>query len=433
MTHDARTNRGDGAAATCDPGSADLVGRISSVLALARIVGPPRRVGPSDWLEHLPFVRWLVEVMRPETVVESGGRDGIGFCALCEAMERAEVDGLAVAVAPGATDCMEAVVGKRYGTFARILKSEPAQAAGRFGTDRIDLLCLRARDEADVPQAEIEAWRPFLSERAVVLVAGTSRGGGAAALVETLRREHRVFDFVHGGGLAVAGLGGQLPPAVERLLAEGGEPGTRRGLRETFARLGQACAMARELQALRSGVPPRSAPPPVSSPAARTPLADVPAVPVSEELKAARALLRERAGEIAILTRELIRTQDALAAAQSDTVRLRSTIAALEADRAESDRLRSMVTALEADRAESDRLRSMITALEADRAKSGRLRSKITALEADRAKSDRLAEECLRSVEKVYRSTSWRITAPLRAVSRGLRRVRAVSRGLRRV
>ena len=93
---------------------------------------------------------------------------------------------------------------------------------------------------------------------------------------------------------------------------------------------------------------------------------------------ALHALLRERTAEVALLTREVIRLQDALAAAEADLLRDRPLA---------------------------------ITPVPAPRAMPGGededLRARLEAAE--------------RHIQDLYDSTSWRVTAPMRALSRALR------------
>src|SRR5882762_6331857 len=70
---------------------------------------PVRMVEPADWAEHVPFAFWIVENLKPDTLVELGLDSGNSYCAFLQAVqtlglatrcfgvrhERSEVEGLA--------------------------------------------------------------------------------------------------------------------------------------------------------------------------------------------------------------------------------------------------------------------------------------------------------------------------------------------------
>lgn len=111
--------------------------------------------------------------------------------------------------------------------------------------------------------------------------------------------------------------------------------------------------------------------------------------PETDDALALQDLLRERTAEIVMLTRELVRVQDALAAAQADLLRDRSVITAI-ASEPESPRFPSEGDWNDA-QPEIDALRARLEAAD-------------------------------RHIQDLYQSTSWRVSAPLRALSRAIRR-----------
>lgn len=59
---------------------------------------PHRLVFPGPWAGHLPFARWLVKAARPELLVELGTHTGNSFSAFCQAVRRLETPTRAFAV-----------------------------------------------------------------------------------------------------------------------------------------------------------------------------------------------------------------------------------------------------------------------------------------------------------------------------------------------
>src|SRR5258708_4194521 len=52
----------------------------------------------SAWLEHAPFAFWLVDALRPSSIVELGVHHGFSYFAFCQAVQRLEIKAQCVAI-----------------------------------------------------------------------------------------------------------------------------------------------------------------------------------------------------------------------------------------------------------------------------------------------------------------------------------------------
>ena len=59
---------------------------------------PPRRLVLSAWSLHVPFGMYLVDILRPASIVELGTRKGVSYCAFCQAVKHLGIHANCVAV-----------------------------------------------------------------------------------------------------------------------------------------------------------------------------------------------------------------------------------------------------------------------------------------------------------------------------------------------
>ena len=319
---------------------------------------PARFDGTSAWFGHVPFASWLMQAARPRLLLEIGTGDGVSYSAFCQAVQRLLLPTRCFAVHPsGGGGTFEDFHAQHFAGFSRLLRPGPDAAPDRFDDGSIDLLHLDGPGAAQ----DLEAWLPKLSERAVVLLHGTAdRGDGVGRLWAELSSRHPSFGFVHGKGLGVLCMGTAAPDAVLALCRVTGRPADR--LRGLFAALGarwEAAFLARHGE---HGIAGRD------------------------------ALIREQESRIAGLESRR-RTAEAAATARGT---------------AEAADLATRAARTEA-------------ALARARAMIGELRKKVAPLRTEQAARE-AAERSLVRVEAerdwLLSSTSWRLTAPLRKLSR---------------
>src|SRR5947199_4543027 len=95
----------------------------------------------SSWLEHAPFGFWLIDALRPLSVVELGTHNGCSLGVFCQAVHALGVDCRCYGVAqsdvhPGFRDHIE----NHYGSFSSLIRSNFDQARAHFADGLIDLL-----------------------------------------------------------------------------------------------------------------------------------------------------------------------------------------------------------------------------------------------------------------------------------------------------
>ena len=211
---------------------------------------------PDDWSGHVPFMLAIVDLLRPRRFVEVGTLRGTSFFAALQAMTKTGQDGQAVAVSSWAVEPSReaefrgayedfAYLARKYASRTAILRMAPETALHRFDEGSIDLLHLDGLCGLDGARAMLDAWRPKLSDRGVVLIhdiASRGAGFGVWRLWEEVRAAAPALEFCHAGGLGVALLGKAPPPALLGLVRAAADPVVAVLLSEHFGRMGALSA-----------------------------------------------------------------------------------------------------------------------------------------------------------------------------------------------
>ncbi|GGG36012.1 hypothetical protein GCM10010964_24910 [Caldovatus sediminis] len=368
-------------------GAADLAALADSLGIDEEIDWPPAHLAPSAWLEHVPFAFWLVKALRPSCIVELGTHWGVSYGAFCQAVERLGLDTRAYAVDSWRGDAHAGHYGEevfaavstlnaaRWSGFSTLIRAEFDAARAQFAAGEIELLHIDGLHTYEAVANDFHTWRDAVSpRRGVVLFHDTNvreRDFGVWRLWRELAEAHPHFEFHHGHGLGVLGLGDDPPAPLAALFEAQTQPERAARLRALFAARGAA---VRQRQAL------------------------------------AEAEARRRDGDAAIGS----------ARAEAEAARAEAAAQRLRAARLEA--------ALELRGAGGGASRAAAPGSDAVVATLAEEDWREAALQALRAERDALREQLdqlRRQLDTVLASASWRMTAPMRAV---VRRVPTLSR-----
>ena len=207
----------------------------------------------SAWIEHIPFAFWIMEAFGPSCVVELGTHTGVSYLAFCQAAQKLGIDTRGYAVDTWQGDEHTGFYGeevfqklsqihdRRYGWFSRLVRTTFDEAARHFDDGSIELLHIDGLHTYEAVKHDFETWRPKLAPRALVLLHDTNvreRDFGVFRLWRELAQTHAHFEFLHGHGLGVLGVGSGFPSVVAALFGASRQPRTASRIRELFARFG---------------------------------------------------------------------------------------------------------------------------------------------------------------------------------------------------
>ncbi|MFO1126867.1 MAG: glycosyltransferase [Rhodospirillales bacterium] len=208
---------------------------------------------PSSWYEHVPFAYWVTRALAPDCLVELGTHFGLSYLSFCEAIDRLGLPTTAYAVDTWQGDEHAGFYGQEvydklaqlhdphFSRFSRLVRATFDEAVGQFADGSIDLLHIDGLHTYEAVKHDFETWRPKLASSAVVLFHDSNvreRNFGVWKLWQELAASHPHFEFLHGHGLGVLGIGTGFPPALTALFAAGETPRMGQQIRNLFARLG---------------------------------------------------------------------------------------------------------------------------------------------------------------------------------------------------
>ena len=147
---------------------------------------PVRLVDPPSWVPHIPFAFWLIDALRPRTVVELGTHTGVSYSAFAQAVQILGLDAATYAVDTWKGDHQAGFYGEdvfeewasfhddHFCAFSRLVRSTFDEALSKFPDGGVDLLHIDGLHTYEAVRQDFESWFPKLSNRAVVLMHDTN-------------------------------------------------------------------------------------------------------------------------------------------------------------------------------------------------------------------------------------------------------------------
>jgi O-antigen biosynthesis protein len=208
----------------------------------------------SGWIEHAPFAFWLIQVVRPRILVELGTHQGFSYFVFNQAQQRVGSKTGCFAIDTWRGDEHAGFYGEevfesvqahnaRYSDFSQLIRSTFEEAITHFADESIDLLHIDGRHFYDDVKRDFETWKPKLSSRGVVLFHDTNvrtHDFGVFRLWDELAAVYPHFEFVHGHGLGLLGVGTDVPHALRSLFAVSHDSLLTTQIQNAYAHLGKS-------------------------------------------------------------------------------------------------------------------------------------------------------------------------------------------------
>lgn len=217
----------------------------------------PNYITKSAWLEHIPFAFWLAETLQPKRFVELGTHYGSSYFAFCQAISQQNWDAQCFAVDTWQGDEHAGIYGREvhaqvyehnqrnYADFSTLIKTSFDEALQHFADGSIDLLHIDGLHTLDAVRHDFDSWLPKLSTQGVIIMHDTNvrkNQFGVFKLFEELKEKYPHFEFSHGHGLGVIGVGVNQIDAMQKFFSLSTNRSATRYTRDIFSHLGRACS-----------------------------------------------------------------------------------------------------------------------------------------------------------------------------------------------
>ena len=221
----------------------------------------------SAWLEHIPFAFWLINAHRPRVLVELGTHYGSSYFAFCQAIDQLNLSTKTYAVDMWKGDEHAGFYGENvysaveshnkhlYSRFSTLMRTSFDEASEHFSEGEIDLLHIDGYHSYEAVKNDFDVWLPKLSNRGVVVFHDSNvrkDNFGVYKFVSELRKKYPCFEFSHGHGLTIVGVGSDQTDTMIQLFSADNNANKVRHIQAIFSRLGKACADEYEVKKIKA-------------------------------------------------------------------------------------------------------------------------------------------------------------------------------------
>ena len=209
----------------------------------------------TDWIGHIPFASFLIDVLRPELVVELGVFYGDSYSAMCQAAKVEETGTRLVGIDSWEGDIhtgkyteevyqnLKAHHAEHYAGSSELMRCYFDDALGKFADGSVDILHIDGMHTYEAVSHDYTTWLPKVKPGGLILFHDTAVRDkdefGVWKLWEEIASQYpERHQFSHCNGLGVIRVpgGAEAPGVLAGLLTEGEEQGV---LDSMFTRLGE--------------------------------------------------------------------------------------------------------------------------------------------------------------------------------------------------
>lgn len=173
---------------------------------------PARLPKHTDDSTPLPFIMFLIELLRPKVFVELGTEDGASYCACCQTIKTLgltshcySINVLEQSDESGAQAFAELKQyhDSLYQGFSKLTRNTCDTALMDFEDETIDLLYIKEERSYEVVKHLYQTWLPKMSERGAIIFHSTNNPEHSGRLWKEIEPLHPHFELPYGNGLGI--------------------------------------------------------------------------------------------------------------------------------------------------------------------------------------------------------------------------------------
>lgn len=197
----------------------------------------PKYQAPSSWWEHVPIAHWIVERLKPQTIVELGSHYGVSFFSFCEAAESYSPGTYIFAIDTWEGDNQAGFYSNNvykevlnnwknyHSQRSSMLRCRFEDAVDNFEDNSIDIIHIDGLHTYEAVKQDFNNWKSKLRQNGTIMFHDWNvreTGYGVWKLWEEIKKskEYQCFETPNGYGLAIATLTNEKPKWHEQLEEE---------------------------------------------------------------------------------------------------------------------------------------------------------------------------------------------------------------------
>ncbi|AFL85072.1 hypothetical protein Belba_2519 [Belliella baltica DSM 15883] len=180
-----------------------------------------RITGPDSWVDHIPFVKYLINIKKSNLIVELGTHTGNSFCGILEAIKEFQPSSKAYAIDTWEGDDhagfyedsvftnLNKYIEDNYSQNGFLIRKRFDEALNMFSDNSIDILHIDGLHTYEAVKNDFVTWRSKVKSDGVILFHDTcvlKDGFGVHIFWEEIKDDFINYNFLFGNGLGVISL-----------------------------------------------------------------------------------------------------------------------------------------------------------------------------------------------------------------------------------
>lgn len=220
---------------------------------LGLLVKPPFKTEGTSVRAHSPFFYWVIENLKPDTLVELGIFNGDSFYSWCKKVQLCNLPTQCFAVDNWKGDVHVGMYSEElyarfmqylekcpYKSFVHVMRGTFDEAAAKFAPNSINLVHIDGTHTYEAVKHDYEMWLPRMSTHNGIMMFHDSdvviNNFGVKQLMTELKPLYPHFEFYHSFGETMLLIGKDVPKPIKEITEL--SPGDTDIIRRAFEALG---------------------------------------------------------------------------------------------------------------------------------------------------------------------------------------------------